>query len=227
MCDKGRYEAGVCVGLAHDAHRGVGGPGQVVMAQHDGLRRPCRARCVDEGGRSGRLELGYGIVDDGRVDLIAEREEVFPAQGVVAAGVCARHHDDALEVREFRTHRLDLTALVGVLHEDDGGLGVVENVRNLFGRAGLVDACGDGVDRHRSEVHFAPLRPVVTEDTDDLSALYPGGGEGLCDPLHVSGVVGPARGDPVRRTADVVGRIVRAVLGLSKEAGGDGGRNHG
>ena len=67
---------------------------------------------------------------------------------------------------------------------------------------------------------------VVTKDTDDLTALYSRSGECLGDALYITGVAGPACGHPVRGPADIVRRVVGTVLGLCKEAGGDGGRSH-
>ena len=66
--------------------------------------------------------------------------------------------------RAARAHLEDLVELLLVLREEEAGAAVVDDVLDLAGGVGGVDAVGDAAHRHGAEVGVEPLRAVVGDD---------------------------------------------------------------
>ena len=142
----------------HVEHRPV-----VAVADDAALRRPGRARGVDEGADvlrgdrlPARLPLG-GVAAGAAGGEVVERDRVL-------AGAGHPHH--VLEQRQLVADRADLLQLLVVLDDDDLGVGVLEHVLALLGRVGLVDRDDGGAGRERGEVEVGPLGAGVGEDRD-------------------------------------------------------------
>ena len=82
-------------------------------------------------------------------------------------------HDDLLQVRRALAHGQDLVELLLVLHEQELGLAVVDEILDLGGRVGRIDAGGDAGRAQHAEVAEQPLLVVVGEDGHRVAGLEP------------------------------------------------------
>ncbi len=151
------------VAVDHVEHRAV-----VRVADDAALRRPGRARGVDEGADVLGGDGGDALVEDGRVDLGALGGQLVGGEDVVGV---ADHHHHLLELRQPGADLADLLHLFLVLDDADLGVGVLEDVGALLGRVGLVDRHDRGADRERRVVEVGPLGAGVAEDRDAVAFL--------------------------------------------------------
>ena len=149
----------------HVEHRAV-----VAVADDAALRRPGRARGVDEGADVGRGDRVDPLLEDRVVDLGAFPCELVRREDVVGS---ALHHHDLLEPRQAGADLTDLGQLLLVLDDDHLGVGVLEDVGALLGRVGLVDRHHGGADRERRVVEVGPLGMRVAQDRDAIAFLDP------------------------------------------------------
>jgi hypothetical protein len=143
---------------------------------------------------------------------------------VVDAG--ALHEDDLAQVRQLALLLGDLGELGGVLDEHDGGLGVVDDVLHLAGRAGGVDARRGAAGGLGAEGEGGPLEAVVAEDAGGVAGLDAEGDQGAGDATDQLGVAAPRERLPGAVFAGVGGGFVGVGLALGEEAGGDGVCGH-
>jgi hypothetical protein len=163
-------EGAVLGGELVDLADGLDGPHAVAVAEHDGLRRAGGPGGVDVAGAVVALDLAGAVVDGVGRGGVAAGQEVVPREDHrVALDVGAAHQHDVLEARQVVALLHDLGVLLAVLDEDDGGLGVVDDVLRLARRAGGVDAGRDGADGHGAEGEDHPLEPVEAEDAGGLA----------------------------------------------------------
>ena len=94
----------------------------------------------------------------------AEHERVIETIVVV-------EHDDPVELRQLVPHFEDPGRELVVLDEAHVRFAVAEDVRDLFGRAGLVHGHGDAAVGEDPEVGEVPLGAIVREDPDVLARL--------------------------------------------------------
>ena len=88
-----------------------------------------------------------------------------------------RHHDDSLQVGQLRAAMLDTSQHGFVLHKNESGVGMRENINQL--RIGDVGAPGhiSGSGKKNSVVRKNPLRAVVGEQAHMLTGLQSKGDE--------------------------------------------------
>ena len=79
--------------------------------------------------------------------------------------------DDPAQARQLVRDLQDLVRLLLVLDERELGLGVAEQIGDLFRQRVLVDAERDGADRLRRQLRPQPVRPVAADDPDHVAAL--------------------------------------------------------
>jgi hypothetical protein len=193
------------------------------VAEHHGLRGARRARGVDERGEALGLDRLDALVHFLLARRVTAREEVVPRHHACARAVETRaaHRHDVLERWELAPSRLDLAQLALVLDEHERGLGVLEDVVHLVGRARRVDARRCAAGGHRREIEDRPLRPVEAEDADPLTRLEPQRDE-RARRLHHLGRVLCVRGRAPRAAAlGEVGRTIGVRLGGTEEPRGD------
>ena len=138
------------------------------MADDAALRRPGRARGVDEGADVVRGDRVDPLLEDRVVDFAALRCQLVHREHAVGV---ADHHHHLLEMRQPGADLADLRQLFLVLDHDDLGVGVLEHVGALLGRVGLVDRHHRGADRERRVVEVGPLGAGVAEDRDAVAFL--------------------------------------------------------
>ena len=99
--------------------------------------------------------------------------------------------DDVPHERQRPADLQDLVHLLLVLADDDGRLGVRDDVLHLRRRARRVDADPDGGRAHRGELRPDPLAAVLREDRDLVAALHPERDEAEAEAPDVAEVVLP------------------------------------
>ena len=147
--------------------------------EHRALGRPGRARGVDQRGqvvgplarrapRRARRGAARGASRPSSRKS-AQDEQLLV---VVAVPDAARLEvDDALQVRALVEDRERLVDLLLVLGDEDLGAGVAEQVADLGGRVGRVDADRRGPHGERAHVGDQPLGPVLGVDRDPVAGL--------------------------------------------------------
>ena len=148
--------------IDHVEHRAV-----VAVGDHAALRRPGRARGVDEGADVARGHGAPSALPGGGVTGAAGGEIVERDRVIAGAG----HPDHLLELRQLVADLADLLQLLVVLDDHDLGVGVLEHVLALLGGVRLVDRDDDGADREGGEVEVGPLRAGVAENRDLVALL--------------------------------------------------------
>ena len=192
------------------------GPHEVRVRDHDGLRIARRARGVDERadvvrllGRDACVELALG-------SLVAELEELVPAEHTEATSLALRrtseHLDDDLEVRHVLLLGDELVDLLRRVGERDLGLAVVRDVPHLLRRVRRVDARGDRAGEDRADVRDQPLGAVVADDCDTRAGLHPEADERTPDATRVTQVCAPCRRAPATVTLHAKRRPVSIAL---------------
>ncbi len=133
----------------------------VVVAVEDlaALRRPGRARRVDEGEEVVLADLGLGSCES--VGVLAR---VLPA----ACGELLElgERQDMVQGRQPAAHRLDLLQLLVVLDEHTDGVGVAQHVPAVLRRRVRVDRSRHAADQREREVEEAPLDPRPAENAE-------------------------------------------------------------
>ena len=107
-----------------------GRPGEGVLREHHGLGPAGRARRVDEGRDRVGPEGGQPLVEGAR-GAGALGQEIVPAEHHRVVDGRPLHRHDLAEVGQLVAHRGDLLPLGLVLHQEDGRLGVVQDVGAL------------------------------------------------------------------------------------------------
>ncbi len=110
----------------------VGGPGEVVVAQHHTLGWAGGSRGVDEGGQILGAEGIQPLGEGGVVHLVAFGDEIAPAHHhrVVVVRYAVHRHDPA-QAGETVTDPQDLVELRLVLHQDHRCLDMIRDVMHL------------------------------------------------------------------------------------------------
>ena len=108
-----------------------------------------------------------------------------------------------------------------VLGQEDGGLGVVQDVGALPRRRGRVDPGRDRSGGHGRHVEDDPLGPVGPQDADGLPGLDPEGDQGRPGLADLGGVDLPGGRLPAARTPHVIGGIRPEPLAVAEHELGD------
>ena len=160
----------------------------VAMAVHGTLGRPRRARRVDQDGEVvGRARgdqlleqrvLALAVVASGGHELV-ERDDHRVAEGAQALHV---EHDDLAQGRAALAHVERLVELLVVLDEQHRGLRIVDQVFELLGGVGGIDAGGDATGTQDAEVGVVPFRHGVGQHRGHVAGTETGlvQGEGDC-----------------------------------------------
>jgi hypothetical protein len=139
----------------------------------------------------------------------------------------AGHRHDAVEERKALQFLLDLRPLLGGIDEDDGRLGVMDDVADLFGRARRINAGWSAARRHAREGGDRPLRTIGGEDADRAAGGNAAGNERFGDAPHDRDVIGPRGHLPGITRPNEIRRILGPLLGMFQEAVGDRIARHG
>jgi hypothetical protein len=178
-----------------DVARGRRRPGEVLVREHHALRRPRRARGVDEGREALRLERRDALVEARLGHAVTRREERVPVmereRRRVGRHGDALHEHDVTQPRKRRGHALDLAPLLEALEQDDRRLAVLDHERDLLGRAGRVDAGRRAARGHRGDVEDDPLGAVEAEDGRRPAQLEAERDERAGGPAYLGRVLGP------------------------------------
>ena len=119
------------VGL-HHLPRALRRPSEVLVREHHGLRRPRRARGVDERREAIRLERVEALVEARVVDAVALRDERVPRDRLRVIGRRdAAHEHDVHDGGQLGEDLLDLLPLREILDEHDLRGGVAGDVLDL------------------------------------------------------------------------------------------------
>ena len=151
----------------------------VAMRQQCALRRPRGAGGVDDdrhvaGFRDGdaafpflRVVAGVGFAAGAE---LAEQNHLRVCKLAQAFHV---EHDDLLQMRRALAHGQDLVELLLVLHEQELGLAVVDQILDLRRRVGRVDAREMPAAHSTARSQNSPLLVVVGQDGDAISGSSP------------------------------------------------------
>ncbi len=173
-----RKEEEVDVALFHRRrlHRRVDGGDVVAVGLHDALRRPRRARRVDD--RRELLGPGppHALGERGLVrgfTLAAEPAQRLPRQHHLRRlrRVVARDDDDLLEPRHLLPHLQGLGELGRVLDDQGLRLRVVDHVGDEVRRVGRIDRHRDAASAEDREVGLDPLGAARRQERDALALL--------------------------------------------------------
>src|SRR5690606_5215692 len=105
-----------------------------------------------------------------------------------------------------------------VLDEADGGLRVVDDVGDLFGRAGGVDPSRGPSCHHRSDVEGDPLGPIEAEDRRRPAGLEAERHERAPGLLDLGAELFPARAPPDAALTDGIRRREGPSRGLLEKS---------
>ena len=89
-----------------------------------------------------------------------------------------------------------LVELLLVLDEQEARTAVVQDIFDLLGGVGRIDAVGDAADAHDAHVGVEPFRHCLGQDRNHLAALQPEPDQAEPGPLRAIAVVAPGRGAP-------------------------------
>jgi hypothetical protein len=124
------------------------------------------------------------------------------------------HHHHVLELRQLGAHREQALEVELVLHQSDARLAVAGDVRDLFGRAGGVDADRHPARGHRRDVGDHPFLARETHDREVVARLEAKGRKPQCEFLHPPRVLAPAGGHPVAFALGPQSGAIAQRLGL-------------
>ena len=174
----------------------------VVVAVEDlaALRRPGRARRVDEGEEVVLADLGLGSCES--VGVLAR---VLPAAGGQLLEVGERQ--DMVQGRQPAAHRLDLLQLLVVLDEHTDGVGVAQHVPAVLRRRVRVDRSRHAADQREREVEEAPLDPRPAENPERVALADAEREQAVGQLVHPSGRLCERHGHPLAVALREVERI--------------------
>ena len=181
--------ADVVVHLPH----GVGHRVVVAVADHAGLGWPGRARGVDVREQVLRVDRRRGLFHGARMQL-----RVLAAAGPEIVEVAEREH-------VLRRRLAELRALLLVLAENRDRVGVLDDVRDVFGRAVHVDRGADRADEAEREVEQRPFEPRRGEDRERVALSDPEREQAMGELVHRLGGVVPRDRAPLAALLDQVG----------------------
>ena len=173
---------------------------EIAVGQHRALRAPGGAGGVEQGGEI------VGVARDGLegVGLAARRlGQASPAIGVEREHACPGRGRDRLEALVARR-----------VADEDGGLGVAEEVLDLGRRVAGVERQEDPARPHRGEVEHDRLDRLLDLGRDPVAGPQPQDREGVRHPPGPGDEVGIA--DPLARS-----RLDRDLVGVGDTAGED------
>ncbi len=195
---------------------------RAAVGEHGALGISGGPRGVDDHRRVLRRDLGEPLLDAMRIggpqrlpfllEILVEDHPGIP-EAPQALGI-PDHHPLHPGLRQDGKHLLQLLL---VLEEEEARLGVVEDVEDLLGRGGRVDAAGGSAGGHDPQRGVEPLRPVLAQDRHVLLVAEAEGhqaGRHLADALRVL-APGDAVPDPQRLVAQRDGAA--AATGLVEE----------
>ena len=147
----------------------------VAMAVHRALGRPGGAGRIDEDGQVVGLArvdqlfeervLALAVVAARRHELV-ERDHHRIVEGAKPLHV---EHDDLAQAGTAVAHVERLVELLVILDEQDGGLRIVDQVLDLLGRIGRIDAGGNAARTEDAEVGVVPFRHGVGQHRGDVA----------------------------------------------------------
>ena len=147
----------------HVEHRAV-----VAVRDHAALRRPRRARRVDEGADVVGGDRAPALLPLGRPSGPRRARSARPSRSRRRR---ALHPDHVLELRAAVPDRAIFSSCSSSSTITAFGVGVLEHVLALLGRVGLVDRDHGRAGAERREVEVGPLGPGVGEDRDLVALL--------------------------------------------------------
>jgi hypothetical protein len=195
------------VGLAQrqlrvDTPEGITLEDDVAMGEQRALGGAGGARCVDDDGHVAGLGGGDALLPDrgmlACVGLAQSRKllERHDLRVLEVAQPVHVEHDNPLQARRALANAEDLVELLLVLHEQELGGAVVDEVLHLGGRIRRIDAGRDACRAQYGEVAEQPLLVVVGEDRRAVAGLQPERDQAHADRLGARAVLLPSIGLP-------------------------------
>ena len=148
----------------------------VAVGLHDALRRPRRARRVDDrrhiGGGEGRDPVGERRLQPLGALTTEASERLPPERAAVAPPpVAAGHHHDLLEPAHLAADLEDSRLLAAILDDQRLGAGVVHDVGDEVRRVRGINRDRDATGREDCEVRLDPLGPTRREERHGVATL--------------------------------------------------------
>ena len=193
-----------------DVYERPGHERQGLVRQHDSLGRTGRARGVDEGRTVARSERIHPLVQVRVGDLATAPDELSPGQSPVACMVAHEHH--VVQTGQLGTLGQDLVELLLILDQNNGRLGMVDDVSALLRRVRRIDPGRSRTDRHGGNVEDDPFRLVGSEDGHRHSGFDAERDQCFRSVADLGHILGPTRRHPSISLAHRV-RSGRASLG--------------
>ncbi len=174
-----RQEGDVFVGVGAWVHLHVdcGASNDATVGDHHRLGRPCRARGVAEDGQVVPLALRHqflkevGLLPVQRLPLGLDFLKADQPRFVVAPQPLLLPVDDPPHLRHLLPDLQQLVTLLLVLGQDEGGVGMVNEVPDLAGDAVGEDAHGHSLGGLHRQLGPVVLRVVVADDADLIAPL--------------------------------------------------------
>lgn len=181
---------------SHDRHD------DVLVADHRTLGRAGRAGGVDEDRRILRLRLGDLLVEAVGIFLqelaadpveVVEEDDLLVGEFVQPVTV---EDDDLRQSRHLVPHGQKLVELLVILDEQEATVGIVDEILELLGRIGRVNARRDAAHGLDAEIGVDPLLVVFRQDGDHLAPLQAERQQTETDQSGMVVEIGPAIGQP-------------------------------
>ena len=137
------------------------------------------------------------------VDLVGPGQEILPTDDAVGRIRLAVVDHDLTKIGQVGTNLEDLGQLLVVLHEDQLGVVVVDDVGAVRGQVGRVDSDRDRTRTDRPVVAKHPFQAGPAEDADPVALLGAERDQRLGDPVDPVTSLGPVDSDPLAALLDL------------------------
>mmetsp|Transcript_14033 Transcript_14033/g.42251 ORF Transcript_14033/g.42251 Transcript_14033/m.42251 type:complete len:410 (+) Transcript_14033:897-2126(+) len=194
----------VLADLGHQADHELRDPGEVVVADHDGLGVAGGAAGVDQRTAVTGLLLADAVVDVGLGHLLGQLDELVPGvdAGQFLVVVDARRqfalpHDQRTHLGQLAADGGKLGKLGLVLQHHHLAAAVVHDVLDGLGPVGGIDAGRLGTASDRAQVGPEPLGTVETENVHTIEGLHSQTHQRTTHQLGLAVVFLPGPGVPI------------------------------